>query len=108
MIRKLFLALPLLLLSPFVSAQTIVSDPQLEATTASINATQTQILQQLLAIHTLLLDGQASITPAQRTALNAEMARALAAAPPSGNAPANSILPGNPAASTSEVAASRK
>lgn len=80
MIRKLFLALPVLLLPQFASAQQmVVTDPTLEATAASIQATQTQILQQLLAIHSLLLNGQASLSPAQRAAMASGMEKMIAA-----------------------------
>lgn len=84
MIRKLFLALPVLLLSQFASAQMVVTDPSLEATAASIQATQTQILQQLIAIHSLLLNGQASLSPAQRTAMADSMEKMIAAVDSSG------------------------
>jgi len=108
MIGKLFLALPVLLLPQLVSAQTIVTDPQLEATAQQIQATQTQILQQLVAIHSLLLNGQTSLSPAQRAAMASSMEKAIAAADSTGRASVSSTLSGKLAAPATEVAATGK
>ena len=108
MIRKLFLALPVLLLPQLVSAQTVVVDPQLEATASSIQATQTQILQQLVAIHALLLNGQTSLSPAQRAAMASGMEKAIAADNSTGKASVNSTPSSNLPAPTTEVATTSK
>ena len=108
MIRKLFLALPVLLLPQLVSAQVVVADPSLEATAASIQATQTQILQQLVAIHALLLNGQTSLSPAQRAAMASGMEKAIAAVDSTGKAPVSSTPSSNSSAPSTNVATNSK
>ncbi len=84
--RKCFLALPLLLAAPFASAQTVVSDvqthtqlTQMYATQLSQYQTELQILQQLQTLNQHLSGTTASVTPAERDAMRAQIAKTAVA-----------------------------
>ena len=80
--RKFFLALPVLLLPQFASAQTLVSDTQTHSQLQQIYATQLsqyqtelQILQQLQTLNQKMTSNQTSVSIAEREALTAQIAK---------------------------------